>query len=481
MTGRISRAEVKATGTTTPRSLADIAADNLNLAGFESLVTDGDWKPAFDAAALLGRPVYLPNGVYLVSGLVPNNWELIGESEDGVTIKLMDGINNNVISLINNTSLTLKNLTVDQNRANQTGGHCIRFGGVDGVDIQNVTLKNAFSYGIGVQAGTNKNIRIDNLTTLDTGQDGIDIKDYNLNNENIVLSNITCINYGLATSGQTGVDIRGPIVLNNLRCSTTANDTRAFRLRGATVQGRVGSGVINNISYSGAGDAASYAIQISTGVTNYSISNVYCENAGLVAAFEAGTAGKLSNAVGSNISGDALSIRGDGVIIDGFNVDSCLRGFDIESNSPNNTITNFDIRGVTSGEFGRIQAGSTGFKLLNGKVESGKALNFAEAPVVRDVANYKTRATVVSSDILVDSLGTKGFLIPHGLDITPDVESVQLTLIRSTNNPVDEEIGYLQVEATDATNISGRLFVTLASGIAGASVKVSARVVMFDS
>ena len=477
-----SNIPVTATGTTTPRTLGDRFADVANVKDFGA-VGDGvtDDTAAITAAGNSGSRVFIPNGVYMISGLIPSNWTLEGETEGGTVLKLIDATTDNVLTLIGNTSLTLRNLTLDQNKDNQAGGHGIRFGGTDGVKIQNVTIQNAYSYAIGMQAGTNKNILIENLTTRETGQDGIDIKDYDLANENIVLSNITCINYGLNTSGQTAIDVRGPVVVNNLTAKTSALDTRAFRFRAGTVQGRTGSGVVNNISYTGAGDPASYAIQVSVDVRDYSISNVYCENAGLIALFEAGSSGKVTNIVGVGISGDALSIKGDGVIVDGLKVSSCLRGFDIEANSPNNSITNFDISGVTSGEFGRVQAGSTGFKLLNGKVEVGKGISFAEPIVVRDVSNYKTRSTTITSDVLVDTTGTKGFLVPHGLAVTPSIESIQLTLIRSTNNPVDEEIGYLQVEAVDSTNISGRLFVTLASGVAGAAVKVGIRVVEFDS
>lgn len=453
----------------------------VSIRDFESLVVDGDWYYAIVAANATGKQVFFNNDEYLVSqSLVPDGWDMVGETQEGVSIKLADNVNNNVISILGGTSFSLSNMTIDHNKANQTGGHCIRFGGVDDVKIKNVTLKNAYSYGIGFQAGTNKNVLIQNLTTIDSGQDGIDIKDYDLANENIVLDNITCINYGLNATGQTAIDVRGPVTLSNLEARTTAPDTRAFRFRGATSQGRAGSGVINNIKYYGAGDAASYALQISTGVKDYSINNLYGENAGLLAVFETGSAGIVKNIVGKNLSGDALSIGSTGVNIDGITIDGCLRGFDIEATAPNNRISNFTFTNVSSGEWGRIQAGSTGCNISHGIVEVGKSLSFAEKPTLSDITNYKTRNVLISPELEVDSLGTKAFLIPHGLNLIPDLQDIQLTVIRSTGDPVDYELGFVQVEAADATNVSCRIFVTLASGITGARVRVGVRVSSFE-
>lgn len=65
---------ITATGTTTPRTLADRAANVVNVEDFASLVVVGDWTPAINAALDLwatrgGSTLYIPGGEFLYSGV----------------------------------------------------------------------------------------------------------------------------------------------------------------------------------------------------------------------------------------------------------------------------------------------------------------------------------------------------------------------------------------------------------------------------
>src|SRR3954464_1419115 len=43
-------------------------ANAINLKDYSSLVTGGNWMPALKEAHLAGRPIYIPEGIYDISG-----------------------------------------------------------------------------------------------------------------------------------------------------------------------------------------------------------------------------------------------------------------------------------------------------------------------------------------------------------------------------------------------------------------------------
>lgn len=205
-------------------------------------------QDAIDAASVSGGVVFLPQGTYLLDtshpvetglGLVINadNVFLEGEGRGVTKIKLGNNRNSSVVNFgLDTTGIVgggISKLEIDGNRANQSGGHCLRAGGsLNGWVCKDVYLHHAFSYGIGLQyqvndTATYKNLLIENVLTEDTGLDGIDIKNSNDNNVANRMSNVIVRRFGLRTDqvGQTGVDIRGHWRCNGIIAEEYNNTT----------------------------------------------------------------------------------------------------------------------------------------------------------------------------------------------------------------------------------------------------------------
>jgi len=420
----------------------------------------------------------VPNGVFRINEIVSSvagvSILIVGESREKSILKSNNATGTNVISLFGG-GVVVRNITIDQNRSTQTGGHCIRSGGCSELSLESVTLTNASGYGIGIQGGTSKRIKISDVLIINVGKDGIDVKDYNLDNEVMQIDNLTVIDYGIDTAGQSAVDIRGPIVITNLVAIPNNPDSRAFRLRESSVQGREGSGSATGI-YFNSNSASSYAIQISENVRNYSVTGVEAINCGLIGVFGIGCGGYVSGLSGENLQGDALSIFGDGVTIDGLTVNGAAsRGVDFESGANNNTITNFRFDSITSAEFARIQGG-TNNKLINGYVQAGKGVNGGEntGTVISNITNYKTSERVLSPSLLIDSTGLKVVTIPHTLDVTPNPEDIGLT-IYNENSGNNYQLGFFQVGAITSTDVQVLTRVNLAA-VPSSTIKFSCKI-----
>lgn len=104
---------------------------------------------------------------------------------------------------------------------------------VDNMVLRDVYCHDVGSYGLGLQNGEFLNVRVENFRSKNTGADGIDIKNRpgNTNDsKGIVLDGILVDSPGMRLDTQTGVDIRGICLANNI---TVVNVGRV----GATVTG----------------------------------------------------------------------------------------------------------------------------------------------------------------------------------------------------------------------------------------------------
>jgi len=83
--------------------------------------------------------------------------------------------------------------------------------------IDDVEINNTNGYGIGIQEGTNKNVRINNVHILHTDKDGIDVKNVNDDNDSILISNVNVEywNEDVSDTAKAAIDIRGPAVISN--------------------------------------------------------------------------------------------------------------------------------------------------------------------------------------------------------------------------------------------------------------------------
>lgn len=190
-----------------------------------------------------GGIVYFPAGTYLVADAggstgisLLSKVTLRGAGVGATTIKTKNSSNAHLINISDGTSdVAVTDMTLDGNRANQSASvHCLRVAGVVNLLVQNLEIQEAYQYGIGIQGGTNKNVRLVNLDIHDTGADGIDIKNLNDDNEDVHISNVSVRSWGNngALTVQAAIDCRGPVRANNIWISSPVQaDAVAFRFR----------------------------------------------------------------------------------------------------------------------------------------------------------------------------------------------------------------------------------------------------------
>jgi hypothetical protein len=309
-------------------------------------------QSAIDSVARLdGGTVVFPAGTFLVSRATPTSVAITlrsgvileGQGEATV-IKLQDGSGGHTINLTRERNCGVRNLVIDGNRTRQPStGHAFRSGGVAGLTLQNLTIRNAFHYGIGLEGGSNRDVIIDRVAIHDVGGDGIDIKNRNNDDSTIVISNVTVRRWGLRTDRQTqaGIDCRSAVRLLNIDIGEpVAGDAVGIRMR----QGEVGSvnglgGHNSNLEGfqvrmgSGRAQIGINAVARSVTIANGSV------NGGGRGLFIQGPAFKASEVrvsgcseSGIVIDANARGLDGDDTILSGCTVDRCREnGIEVEA------------------------------------------------------------------------------------------------------------------------------------------------------
>jgi hypothetical protein len=329
-----------------------------------------------DALIEWGKKALFPEGTYLTDSLtlLSKQIEIEGAAENLTIIKLLDNAVDNVFTLTGTAKLKLSNLTIDQNFENNTGGHGIRSGGCEKLIINNVTIQNCATYGIGFQAGTSKGVRLSNFTIKNTNSDGIDIKDYNLNNECIFITNYRAENVSIIDDDDVALDVRGEVVVNGISIKTSS-PSRGIRARSGGVQGRAGFGTINNVSFEGYGEGSTIAIQLAAEEGNIVFNNVTVRDCFQAVLQNTDAVGGIINNLSANgIYGDGMSIGGSDLIVSNYtaiNTTGSDRLCDVESTCVNFSLSNFFINAASSTQGVRIISGAVGTTLSNGVVRNG--------------------------------------------------------------------------------------------------------------
>lgn len=186
--------------------------------------------------------VLLPAGIYLVSPAgksavainLRSGVTLRGEGPSSV-IRLRAGSGGHTINVTGEQGCGILNLTIDGNRDLQPStGHAFRSGGVDDLLLENLSILNAYHYGIGLESGSNRGVTIRNVEIVGCGGDGIDIKNRNNDNTTVLIAGVSVRRWGLrkGTKTQAGIDCRGPVQLSNIRVSNpAAADGVGIRMR----------------------------------------------------------------------------------------------------------------------------------------------------------------------------------------------------------------------------------------------------------
>jgi len=95
--------------------------------------------------------------------------------------------------------------------------------------------------------------------------------------------------------------------------------------------------------------------------------------------------------------------------------------------------------------------------------------------VVKHNIGYVTENSVLSDPFAIDSVGLKTITIPHGLDVTPNLQDIAISVVEETD--VDDwEYSLLKVDSVDATNVVVKIYVSTASATAGATARIALRV-----
>ena len=440
-------------------------------------------KPFDDAlpiAALIARLKSNGGGAFHV-GEAFNCAEIVLDFSDvaivsngGGELTLNNGVNNNVISIVNASNVIISGLKIDQNRLNQTAGHGIRLDNSKNVWLTNLDIINAVGYGIGLQGfGTHENVYIDNVTIDGVQADGIDIKNRQDNNKNIFISNVNISSFNIDSDNKAGIDVRGLVNLSNINVDVSQGVTpTAIRFRAGELLDENGIGAhkstLTNFQITQQGSTVSVGVNL--GARHVKVSN------GTVVGLSQGVAitGEdckvsgvdcIENSLGFNLIGDRARL------VNCTAKDNTSRGFDVSGNNVN--LTSCDsVNNVNHGI--RTQGSATGCTINSGLV-SGNSPNIGDGginTIVVNVDGFVSESYVETIDLLVDSVGVKPFQTAHGLTGAPSIQSVILSL-QAVTAVDDYELSYMRVDATSGGNIEGRIFVSSASATAGAVVKVN--------
>lgn len=434
--------------------------------------------------AVGGGLVYIPPGVYIVTSIhYGSNLTIQGSGIEVTILKLKDNSNSESVFNCNQevANICIRDLTIDGNRDNQTVyGHGIRSGtegGIVGGLFFNLYIKNTGAYGIGLQKGTFKNIRIENITTENTGLDGIDIKNISNNNDIIFCSNITIISPGrdLSQTMQVGIDCRGPVVLNNVIIRGLDGDRIGVRFRLTSVETGIGGGKssLTNFSIYGNGPASG-STGIVVGDPDVRISNGYIFNADYGVVTEAAA----QRVQICNVEVDTVNVNGMQIVAEFTKILGCIirnstiNGIRVGANNieiKDTTITGSLQQGI------RLLAGLSGISLVGNDLRGNGTAAIRDDGASYTAINNKgwvTEANLVSADVDCSSAGDKLVTITHGLSVTPSLQDIILTPIISANSTyVLDNLGVVSV---NGSIITAKVRVLTAQ--AGAVCKLAAQV-----
>lgn len=218
-------------------TLSDVATATANTAALQAAVNYADsvkGKVVIPAGDFYFQHGLLnPNVVCQIDGL---SFVCIEGAGVGVThLHIIDGAESNMFNITGDSSyITIRDMSIDGNRANQTlGVSGIRGDAFSGLWLQNLYVHDIYHYGIGFQGFIQEFLFMENIKIENVGGDGFDQKNKADANLYQVANNIEIRNHGLNTSetGQAGWDCRGAWQISNFVCHFTATDGSGMRFR----------------------------------------------------------------------------------------------------------------------------------------------------------------------------------------------------------------------------------------------------------
>lgn len=326
-------------------------------------------QAAIDSLARLGGGIlYFPAGVYVVTRT--GNTSVAISLRSGVSLegqgtasilRLKNGSGGHLMNVTRESNCAVRQMVLDGNRLQQPSlGHGFRSGGVDGLQLEDLLIVNAFHYGIGLEGGDNRAVVINRVEIADCGGDGIDIKNKSNGNSIVTISNVSVRRWGLRTDSQTqaGIDCRGPVRLSGIRISNpVAQDAVGLRMR----QGEAGD--VNGL---GAHNARldNFEVQMGNGRTQIGLDVVARSVVATNGTVSGGFRGLAVHASGFRANGLRVSgCTGSGILLNahgsGLNADDAVLsncvvtncaedGIDVETNN----VQILDCTSTGSGRYG---------------------------------------------------------------------------------------------------------------------------------
>jgi len=347
--------------------------------------------------------VYL-EGFYLISStlMLPGGLTMIGRGRTSCGFIVADSTNSHCLWIDSADSVTLKSFSINGNRAANSAGHGVRVSEATNVTIEDLYIHDSGGYGIGMQAGTLRQIKVTSCLIEDTGSDGIDIKNLDDQNRDIEISGNTIRRPGrnITLSGQTCIDVRGPCRIIGNWCDSFGDvaSTDGIRARNGEASDITGIGgqdsfiafnhVIGGSQSTCTGiNVVAYRVQvISNNIKNVNIgiqvyqqecqishNNIQSAVVGIV--FQLGTPSSLPtdanrcSCVGNSVrSATAIGYRSycDYVMFSANAAVGCATGFKAQTGADSciftgNIAINSTIAGYSNSGSGTIQVNNVGF------------------------------------------------------------------------------------------------------------------------
>ncbi|HET6941609.1 MAG TPA: glycosyl hydrolase family 28-related protein [Sphingomicrobium sp.] len=346
-----------------------------------------------EATRVGGGTVHLPAGTYAVSRAAPSAFAILlrsgvfleGTGRSSV-VKLQAGSGGHLINVTREANCGIRGMVLDGNRLEQPSlGHGFRSGGVDGLQLEDLLIVNAFHYGIGLEGGDNRGVVIRRVEIADCGGDGIDIKNKSNDNSIVTISDVSVRRWGLRTDSQTqaGIDCRGPVRLSGIRVSNpVADDAVGVRMR----QGEIGD--VNGL---GAHNARleNFDVQMGNGRTQVGVDVVARSVVAANGTVSGGFRGLAVHASGFRANGVRVSgCSGSGILLNahgsGLNADDAVLsnctvtncaddGIDVETNN----VQILDCTSTGSGRYGlSVRETASGTVVIRGNFSRNRAGSF---------------------------------------------------------------------------------------------------------
>lgn len=391
-----------------------------------------------------GGTVFLPAGTYLVKfqgtaligddreiaiNIQYNNVHLLGAGRGCTLIKQMTGaIRAHVIKIGRRVDIpnpvsdcSIRSMTIDGNKNTLTSpkptpdernGNCIDVStGASRVTLEDLHIKNAGHYGIGMQRNTFTDCRIRNCLITDTNGDGIDWKiDTNSSSRNNTVENVTVLRFGLdrdyaaRMGSQAGIDVRNGVSVLHCYCGEYQDDSTGVRVQigvndlATTVP--VQRSVVEDVTcIASAIGTATIGVQL--GVNGVKVNGAHCSG------------NKWNYRVRSSLNTvENISSAGGEIGIWVFG--------DANAKPDNNVFSNMIVRSATS--YGVLVSGIAGFAPANNTF-----VNVISASNASDTHNFEIAAAVTGTRLIGGSVAA-GYVDAGTDTVTSGVQGLVTSL-----------------------------------------------------